>query len=201
MFTKKRLTTSLVGLAAMFSVSANANSIEDFFELSAYAQYLELKEMEKHEILELKSDIQLAVAEGLDPLIAEPNMLSIITFEKEDLRNGYWNEFIPHEDLLFFARNELFDLDFASIYDLENKNSYINRHAMQEGIAPSGVDGKQVGLCRLFKSSGSSYFEVAGSDIEHFIKLSGSKMTKDEACLNEHLSKTYWQQRYDKLSK
>ncbi len=113
-----------------------------------------------------------------------------------------------NDDLIELDRFGLGVVDFATVqarstvqYDLSGDTRRIvgqklSRTMMREGLAPIGPDGHLVVLCRLNKSPYASFFELKESQVDRFLAFSGSKMSREQACLKHpDVPAHYWQSR------
>lgn len=112
----------------------------------------------------------------------------------------YWSQSSTYEGAVVFKRNALIDTDMINLHGTGKGNKpYVNRHALRSGLAPAGPDSKPVQVCRFIKVKSASYYEMAYTDVEPMLSATGSKMSREEACLTPNLAKAYWTYRYHDL--
>ncbi|WP_425263734.1 hypothetical protein [Vibrio owensii] len=192
---------AITALAVSFlSTSAFAN-VSDFNSLKPAEQFHSYKEMSNDEKDAIKIKLHsLATSNPELTRQVEATLINIMTVDNEQLRNAYWSNQLGYEGTVVHQRNELINTDRVNVIGTSKDNKpYINRHALLEGIAPIGLDGKPVEVCRLIQTKSAAYFEMSFSDVQDFLNDSKSPMSKEESCLTKNLSSNYWKARYSTL--
>lgn len=148
---------------------------------------------------------------GLYEEKAEEFMIEMIRdrFENDDrwkkrnnsIKNGAWeNNALIELDRIEHGKTNLRLISAAGVvqYDLSGSGMVISGQRqssmlMRGGNPPIGPDGGTIKLCRMFKSPHASFFELTNGEHRDFIKLTNSKLTNDEACLNHRPAyRKYW---------
>lgn len=78
----------------------------------------------------------------------------------------------------------------------EYKGGKINNIRLLEGLAPIGIDGQEIQLCRLSQDANAPIYEIHNSKVDLYLKIAKSTIDKTEACVTyPSFVESYWKAR------
>ncbi|MCX8796276.1 hypothetical protein [Vibrio parahaemolyticus] len=121
----------------------------------------------------------------------EDAIFYIMTTQHEELKSK-WDDNVTFNGIKIYQDDNMVNYEQ---YSFDPETPMVNKNRIKNGLPPVSYDGLPIQICALTKNVSSSKFEILSTQVDAFINLSRSGLSKEQACLSESDAKSYWVER------
>lgn len=121
----------------------------------------------------------------------EDAIFYIMTTQHKELKSK-WDGNVIFDGITIYQDDNMVNYEQ---YSFDPETPMANKKRIKNGLPPVSYDGLPIQICSLTKNISSSRFEILSTQVDAFINLSRSELSKDQACLSESDAKNYWTER------